>query len=225
VSDERFDIVHRVILPRLVLVADGFATGRGAMTGEEVRFVVRSAVEAGVAWVILRDHGADHDAFESAAASLIEELRAIEPSIILSLSRHLTLAHTFGAGVHTGREGPSVAEARAAIGPVHPVGYSAHAAEEAAAEGAAGADYVMVGPIYQTATHPGWPALGAGVLAEAAEAAGDVPVYAIGGVTPERVAECREAGAYGVAVLGGILDGPVGERVGAYLRALRPSEV
>jgi thiamine-phosphate pyrophosphorylase len=224
VTDDSVDLVHRVILPRLVLVADGFASGRADMGGAGVRACARAAVEAGVAWVILRDYAAEEASFASEAETLVDELRTIEPSIIVSVSRHLALAHALGAGVHTGREGPSVAEARAAVGPVQPVGYSAHAPGEAATEAAAGADYVMLGPVYQTASHPGWPALGTGALAEAAEAAGGVPVYAIGGVTPENAPACREAGAYGVAVLRGILDGPVQERVGEYLRALRPSD-
>jgi thiamine-phosphate pyrophosphorylase len=215
------DPVHRVLLPRLLLVADGFAAGRPGMEAAEVRDIVRASVEAGVAWVLLRDHGASGEGFEREATRLVDELRSIEPSIIISLGRYADLAHELGTGVHTGREGPSVEAAREKVGLVQPVGYSAHSVEEAAAEARHGADYILLGPVYATKSHPGWPALGTGVLAEAAEAAGHVPVYALGGVTPENAPACRECGAYGVAVLSGILDAPA-ERVLDYLHAMRP---
>lgn len=77
------------------------------------------------------------------------------------------------------------------------VGRSAHSSAEARAGAADGADYVMLGPIWATASHPDRVPLGLQVIVEAAPA----KVIAIGGVTPERVAECRAAGAYGVAVL------------------------
>jgi len=223
VSGAHIAPVHRVLLPRLLLVADGFVAGRADMPAEEVRSRVRQAVEAGVAWVLLRDHGAEEDHFAMEAAAMVDDLRTIEPSIILSIGRHVEMARALGTGVHTGREGPGVAEAREVIGLTQPVGYSAHAGEEAAAEARAGADYILLGPVFETRSHPGWPPLGTGALADAAHAAGAVPVYAIGGVTPERAPACREAGAYGVAVLGGILDAPA-TRVGEYLAALRPAE-
>ncbi len=210
-----------MILPRLLLVADGFAAGREGMEAEYVRERVRQAVEAGVAWVLLRDHGAGEEDFAIAALELAAELRGIEPSLILSIGRHLDLAKALDAGVQAGRDGPPISEAREVLGPLQPVGYSAHDVGEATEQAAAGADYVLLGPIYMTATHPDWPALGTGVLTDAAAATGEARVYAIGGVTPERVPACREAGAYGVAVLGGILDAPA-ERVGEYLGALRP---
>jgi thiamine-phosphate pyrophosphorylase len=222
-SHPPLDPVHRVLLPRLLLVADGFAAGRPGMEAAEVRDVVRAAVEAGVAWVLLRDYGASGESFEREATQLVDELRSIEPSIIISLGRHADLARELGTGVHTGRDGPSVEVAREKVGLVQPVGYSAHSVEEASAEARNGADYILLGPIYRTKSHPGWPALGTGTLADAADAAGHVPVYALGGVTPECVRACREAGAYGVAVLSGILDGPA-DRVLDYLRAMRPGE-
>jgi len=48
--------------------------------------------------------------------------------------------------------------------------------------------------------------MGAGIdsLAQVVEAVADVPIFALGGVTPERVRPCLEAGAHGVAVLSGV---------------------
>jgi thiamine-phosphate diphosphorylase len=173
--------------------------------------------------VHLRDYGADDATFSSEAPPFAEALRALEPSLMLSVSRRPDLARAIGAGVHTGEGGPSVEEARAAVGPLQPVGFSAHSAAEAAGAAAGGADYVFLGPVYRTTSHPGRPPLGVEALGEGARAAHPAPVYAIGGVTPERAAEVHAAGAYGAAVLGGILDAPDFEAaVAAFLHALRP---
>jgi thiamine-phosphate diphosphorylase len=223
VSTVHRDPFHAVILPRLVLVADRFASGRPGMPADAVRARVREAVHAGVAWVHLRDYGADDAAFAAAAPRFADELRELEPSLMLSVSRRADLARALGAGVHTGRGGPHVAEARAAVGPLQPVGYSAHDPEEACAAAEEGADYVYLGPIYSTTSHPDRPPLGLEVLREACLAAQPVPVYAIGGITPERAAAVHAAGAYGAAVLRGVLDAPdAGAAVAAFLRALRP---
>src|SRR4051812_14906299 len=66
--------------------------------------------------------------------------------------------------------------------------------------GGAGADYVVFGSVWETASHPGGGAAGLERLREVCEIS-PVPVYAIGGVTAERVAACLEAGAHGVAVM------------------------
>jgi thiamine-phosphate pyrophosphorylase len=84
------------------------------------------------------------------------------------------------------------------------IGVSVHDLGAAHAARAAGADYLLVGAVYPTATHPGGAALG--VAALAAFAAVGLPVIAIGGVTAERVAELRAAGAHGVAAIRALWD-------------------
>jgi len=86
------------------------------------------------------------------------------------------------------------------------IGKSVHDLREALAAQAAGADYLLVGPVYRTATHPGREPLGSGPLAEIS--ALGLPVLAIGGVTPERIRELRAAGAYGVAAIRALWDAP-----------------
>ncbi|MEZ4413089.1 MAG: thiamine phosphate synthase [Gemmatimonadales bacterium] len=57
----------------------------------------------------------------------------------------------------------------------------------------------MLGTIFETASHPGRAGLGLNVLAEVA--AFGTPVIAIGGMTPARTTDLREAGAWGVAAI------------------------
>ncbi|MVO99891.1 thiamine phosphate synthase [Paenibacillus lutrae] len=83
------------------------------------------------------------------------------------------------------------------------VGVSVHSPQEARQAAAAGADYVLAGHIYPTASKPGLEPRGIGWLREAAENC-DVPVIAIGGIKPQHAEELLSAGAGGIAVLSGI---------------------
>ncbi|HEY8483413.1 MAG TPA: thiamine phosphate synthase [Longimicrobiales bacterium] len=106
-------------------------------------------------------------------------------------------------GVQLGRRSLPVAAARRVLGADAWIGYSAHSAEEAAEAEAAGADFVLLGTIYPSASHPGEGGAGVELVRETV-ARVRIPVLAIGGITPERVGEVLSAGAYGVAVLSGV---------------------
>jgi thiamine-phosphate diphosphorylase len=77
------------------------------------------------------------------------------------------------------------------------------AAEEAAQ---AGADALIVGTIWPSASHPGHPGAGTALLKRCA--ALGLPTYAIGGVTPERAREAIDCGAWGVAAISALWDAP-----------------
>jgi thiamine-phosphate pyrophosphorylase len=83
------------------------------------------------------------------------------------------------------------------------LGVSTHSLDQARAARDAGADYVILGPAFRPTSKPldRRPTLGIRGLAEAQRAL-DIPVFALGGVDPERARALREAGVYGVAVLG-----------------------
>jgi thiamine-phosphate diphosphorylase len=103
-----------------------------------------------------------------------------------------------GHGVQLGTSDLMPADARRIL-PRGWIGRSVHTVEEAAAAVAEGADFLVVGSIYRTATHPEREPTGPELVTKAARLG--VPVIAIGGVTTERVAELKEAGAYGVAAI------------------------
>lgn len=73
------------------------------------------------------------------------------------------------------------------------------------AAGENGVDYVFVSPVFPTTSKPGYgPALDVAGL-EAICAASQVPVYALGGITPANARACLAAGAAGVAVMGAVM--------------------
>jgi thiamine-phosphate pyrophosphorylase len=90
----------------------------------------------------------------------------------------------------------------------------------------AGADYVVFGPVFETPEKAPFARIraaetqGLDALRAAARAA-RVPLFAVGGVTPERVGECLACGAHGVAAVRGLLGGTsIRANVAGYLRAL-----
>jgi thiamine monophosphate synthase len=81
--------------------------------------------------------------------------------------------------------------------------HSAAEAEDAARDGA---DYLLVGNVYHTSSHPERPAKGLGLIRDAAGLG--LPVIAIGGMDPARAVEARDAGAYGVAAIAALWRAP-----------------
>jgi thiamine-phosphate diphosphorylase len=107
------------------------------------------------------------------------------------------------AGIQLGHGGVPVSAARA-LNPQWWIGKSVHDLAEADAARAEGADYLVVGPVYASATHPDRPAIGLECLR--ATVALGLPVMAIGGITLERVRAVRAAGAYGIAAIRALWD-------------------
>lgn len=189
-------------LPRLLLVADAFSAGRDEMTAPDVRRRTVEIVQAGVAFVMLRDHAAEPAAFARDAYTLARDLRAVRPDVRLVVNTRLDVALEVGAGVHVGHRGPGVAHAVDAG--AASVGFSAHSATQARTAAKAGAAYVTFSPVFATRTHPEATPSGLDPLGLAARTAG-VPVFALGGMTPPRARLARMVGAHGVAVLSALL--------------------
>jgi thiamine-phosphate pyrophosphorylase len=114
------------------------------------------------------------------------------------------LAVAVGAdGVHVGQDDMPVEAARAIVGGERIVGLSTHSPEQIA--GARGVDYIGVGPVNETPTKPGRPAVGL-ELVRHAMAHANVPFFAIGGITAGNVSAVLAAGARQIAVLRAIAE-------------------
>ena len=195
-------------IPRLLLIADGFAAGRPELGAEAVRDRALACVEAGVPWVSLRDHAAPARAFAEAAETFAADLRRARPALTLSVHGRLDVARSLGAGLHVGARGASLGDAVAA-GLAGPVGVSCHSATAAVraarpATRGGGADYVTVSPVFRTRTHPDAEPAGIDAVRLAAERSG-LPVLALGGITPPRARIARLVGAHGAAAISGLL--------------------
>lgn len=99
------------------------------------------------------------------------------------------------------------------------VGRSVHSIAGAKEAEQSGADYLLFGHIFETASKT-TDAHGLHALEEVCKSV-SIPVYAVGGVTPERASMCLKAGAFGVAVMNGVMSASnVQTSVNAYLTAL-----
>ncbi len=168
---------------------------------------VRAVLAGGGRWIWFRDKDLPEGERHVLGAAVAGEVRAAGG--FLTVGGDVDLAKALGAeGVHLsgGSGAEAVARVRAMLGGEAFVGISAHGPGDVAGAAAAGADYVTLSPIFATASKPGYgPALGPEVIA-AARGFG-LPIIALGGIGEGTLAACREAGAAGFAVMGGVMRG------------------
>ncbi|HYM65994.1 MAG TPA: thiamine phosphate synthase [Patescibacteria group bacterium] len=138
-----------------------------------------------------------------AARALEGEARRLVQTTTLPVlvSSRCDIALAVGAaGVNLPERDIAVRDARKLLGE-RLVGRSVHSIESALSAEADGADFVIFGPVWPSATHPAGTAAGLGELTALCRAL-RIPVIAIGGVTVDRIAECHAAGAAGYAAIG-----------------------
>jgi thiamine-phosphate pyrophosphorylase len=170
--------------------------------GEDPEPVLRAALTGGVDMVELREKELDRRAVGVAAATFRRLCDTY--SALFIVNDDPALARSCRAdGVHLGQEDMPVAEAREIVGPDALIGLSTHSREQI--DGAAGADYISVGPIWETPTKEGRPAVGLELIGYAAEHS-SLPFYAIGGIEPSNAQQVVEAGARRLCVVRAIRD-------------------
>jgi thiamine-phosphate pyrophosphorylase len=172
--------------------------------GSELPDLLRGAVAGGVDIVQLREKSLPDEelvAVAHAARALCERLGAL----MIVNDRPAVAVEAGADGVHVGQDDMPVAEVRELVGPDMLVGLSTHSPAEIDAVDATLVDYIGVGPIHETPTKPGRPAVGLDLLRHAA-ANSPVPFFAIGGIDAGNLQEALDAGATRVCVLRAIAD-------------------
>jgi len=168
--------------------------------------IVEAALEGGVSLVQFRDKGQYSEAERQEACGTVKDL-CHRRNVPLIVNDDPQLARRLDAdGVHVGREDASPRIARALLGPSALVGVTVYGkpGEEQAAE-AAGADYLGIGPFFPSETKPEEPEMPLHVL-DAVLHRARLPVFAIGGINPERARQLGRHGVEGVAVVSAIMD-------------------
>jgi len=163
---------------------------------------VRAAARAGVHLVQIRERDLDGGPLTRLVSSCVEAVRGTRTRVLVN--DRLDVALAVGAdGVQLGHSSLDVEEARR-LNVGWWIGKSVHDLAEAEAARASGADYLVVGPVFPTPTHPGREPLGPARLGAIARLG--IPTIAVGGVTAERVPELRDAGAHGIAAIRALWD-------------------
>jgi thiamine-phosphate pyrophosphorylase len=200
----------RLAAARLYLVCDS------APARHNLPDLLRAAAGGGVDVVQLRDKLlADEElvAVAHAARALCERL-----GLLLIVNDRPSVAGEAGAdGVHIGQDDAPVSDVRELLGDEMLIGLSTHTPEQIDAADGTLVDYIGVGPIHETPTKPGRPAVGLELIRYAAAHA-PVPFFAIGGLDAGNVGEAIDAGATRVCVLRAIADAEDPERVARELR-------
>lgn len=165
--------------------------------------VASAAFEAGCRWIMVREKDLSTDALSDLAADIVDVGRRFSATVTVNGDAEAAM-NAGASGVHLSR-GHSVAETRSMLGDRAIVGVSAHSRAEAAAAAEAGADYVTLSPVFETASKPGYgPPLGLDEVRHVATAV-PLPVIALGGLTEANAWRCLAAGATGVAVMGAVM--------------------
>ncbi len=183
----------------LCLVTDRHQTG-----GRPLLDVVRAALRGGVRAVQLREKDLPAGDLLALARDLTDLAKPYEARVLINERADICLA-AGSAGVHLPATGLPVSVARGLVGPDRLIGVSAHSAEEAARAETDGADFVVLGPIFETPSKRAFgPPIGLREL-ERARTRCRVPLFGIGGITTDCVREVLTAGARGVAVIGSVM--------------------
>jgi len=164
-------------LPRLLVLTD-----RGQLPlGRSLVATVAECVEAGLTHVVLREL----DLTDDRRAALAHALAGVGATVVAA---HRPLPATIGT--HLPARAPGAG-----------LGRSCHSRAEVLAAAEQGAAYATLGPIGPSASKPGY-----GPSLPLTDLAGHpIPVYALGGVTPDNAGAVLAAGAHGVAAMGVVM--------------------
>jgi thiamine-phosphate pyrophosphorylase len=180
--------------------------------GDEVDLVHRAAeaVTGGVDMVQLREKDLPGCRLLSLTASL---KGAFGSRALLTINERADVAMAAGAdGVQLAEDALPLAAVRRIMGPEALIGRSVHSEEGAVRAAAEGADFLIVGTMYPTRSHPAATPDGPGLMRRIAnvleERAAPVLLIGIGGITADNLGEVIRAGAGGVAVISSILASP-----------------
>lgn len=167
-------------------------------------WVLQQALDGGVKAIQLREKdlgGRELFFLAEAARKLTQSYHAR-----LLINDRIDLALAVDAdGVHLSTTSIPIEAARALLGRQRLLGASTHSLEEVAEAERKGADFVVFGPIYFTLSKaPYGSPQGMAALKTIVEKI-SLPIYAIGGIKPENIADARRAGVRGVALISAVI--------------------
>jgi thiamine biosynthesis protein ThiS len=194
-------------IPRLMLVTDARRSRLPLLD------LAAAATIGGVNAIYLRDITLPGEDLALLVRNVSER---VGPGVSILVNGGPEAARAAGSGLHLREREMAPAVARALLPPETTIGKSVH--DPAGAAAAIGADYVLAGHVFPSRSKPGQAPLGLAGLAAIASVV-PCPVLAIGGITPERVAEVVRAGASGVAVIGAIVEADDPRAAAGNLRA------
>jgi thiamine-phosphate pyrophosphorylase len=182
-------------------------TDRRQTAGRDLLRVVEQAFDGGVTAVQLREK----DLGGKELLLLAEKLQKLcdRHRARLIINDRVDVAMSVdAAGVQLGAASMPVRAAREILPPDKWIGVSAHSLEESERAVAEGGDFVLFGPVHFTPSKSAYGAPQGLERLRRVVAKISLPVYAIGGVKPENIAETMATGARGVALISAVMSAP-----------------
>lgn len=195
--DQDFPAANRPIIRALRLPGQLAITGTAASSGEIIERLRSGLADSPQALVVLRAPAITGPDYRQLAAAAVPVCEAAGAGLIVHGAPGVFFSTPGACGLHlswreaakqTGRPVPEDAW----------LGVSCHDATEIDQAVAIGADYVSLGPVKPTRSHPGEPTMGweaFGTLVSGAP----VPVFGLGGLTLADLPEARQQGGQGIA--------------------------
>ena len=185
--------------------------------GADPEPLLRAALDGGADIIQLREKTLSRREIERAGSTF--RRIADTYSALFIVNDDPDLAHDCDAdGLHVGQDDLPVAEARAALGPDAIIGLSTHTDAQVDSGARSGADYISVGPVWETPTKEGRPATGLDLITHASESSGSTPFFAIGGIDTTNATDVLAAGARRLCVVRAIRDAPSPAQAASQLR-------
>ena len=180
---------------------------RQVVPGQTLGSVIEQALAGGVKAVQLREKDLSADQL----LPLAIELRQLTSrhGAKLFINHNVDVALEIDAdGVHLGGQSPPASEIRKRVGPDKLIGVSTHSRGEIRRAAEQGADFVTFGPVFPTPSKAMYgPPQGLAALRDACQTS-PLPVFALGGIKSEHLAEIIETGARGIALISAIIASP-----------------
>lgn len=173
-------------------------TNRHLVQGDFLDRIRQIAAKKQVDAIILREKDLSEEDYRTLAEAVLEICRRYEKTCILHtfVRTAVTLHHPYIHLSYTAFQKLD-RQQRHFLGKI---GVSTHTVEEARLAETMGASYVTASHIFPTACKEGLSPRGLSYLREAAGAV-EIPVFALGGIHPEHISACMEAGAAGVCMM------------------------
>ena len=188
-------------------------TDRGLCAPRTLYDTIHDLLDVGVSAIQLREKDLSDAEYIKLAEPLCKLCHTY--SAQLFVNSRIEIAMKIGAdGLHLPGDSASVEKVIEETNHRFIIGSSVHTLTEAKQRETEGADFITYSPIYPTLSKPGYgPTVGPDKIEIEDDLEGlrkvtkevNIPVFALGGITPERVSECLDAGAYGVAVMSGAM--------------------
>ncbi|MHB9131943.1 MAG: thiamine phosphate synthase [Armatimonadota bacterium] len=200
---------------RCYLITDRTRTG-----GRPLATALQAAAHAGIKAVQIREKDLTPRELFALAIEVRDALKSLGTRVLINDRADIACAAEL-AGVHLTTTSLSPKSARCCLRAGSLVGVSCHTLVEARFAEEFGADFITFSPVFFTPSKAAYgEPRGLEALREVC-AAVRLPVFALGGITPDRVPACLDAGAHGIAAISALLDVPsIEEAVGAFANAL-----